>query len=142
ALSGKIDWIVSLDDKDLDLGEANPGETVTLSFSSGTVGMHTISAFARNSSGKGPQASERKWIGVDTPLPLENCKLTVSGDQATISWDAPVKGAHDGYFDPAAVNYRVIRQPGNVTVCQKTTQTSYTDKLDLSRLASYFITTS
>lgn len=61
ALSGKIDWIVSLDDKDLDLGEANPGETVTLSFSSGTVGMHTISAFARNSSGKGPQASERKW---------------------------------------------------------------------------------
>lgn len=138
ALSGKIDWIVSLDDKDLDLGEANPGETVTLSFSSGTVGMHTISAFARNSSGKGPQASERKWIGVDTPLPLENCKLTVSGDQATISWDAPVKGAHDGYFDPAAVNYRVIRQPGNVTVCQKTTQTSYTDKLDLSRLASYY----
>ena len=138
ALSGKIDWIISLDDKDLDLGEANPGETVTLSFSSGTVGMHTISAFARNSSGKGPQASERKWIGVDTPLPLENCKLTVSGDQATISWDAPVKAAHDGYFDPAAVNYRVIRQPGNVTVCQKTTQTSYTDKLDLSRLASYY----
>lgn len=138
ALSGKVDWIVSLDDRDLDLGEADPGETVTLSFSSGTVGMHTISAFARNSSGKGPQASERKWIGVDTPLPLENCKLTVSGDQATISWDAPVKGAHDGYFDPAAVNYRVIRQPGNVTVCQKTTRTSYTDKLDLSRLASYY----
>ena len=25
-----------------------------------------------------------------------------------------------------------------MTVCQKTTQTSYTDKLDLSRLASYY----
>ena len=138
ALSGKIDWIVTLDDKDVDLGEASPGEAVTLKFSSGTVGMHTISAYTRNSSGNGPQSTERKWIGVDTPLPLENCKLTVSGDQATISWDAPVKAAHNGYFDPAAVNYRVIRQPGNVTVCPKTTETSFTDKLDLSRLASYY----
>jgi hypothetical protein len=133
ALTGKVKWTVMLDDVEIESGEANAGAKVTTTLSSVAVGMHTITACARNDSGKGPQSKERKWIGVDTPLPLENVKLSFSGETATLAWDAPKGSAHNGYFDPAKVSYRVIRQPGNIVVCDKTTDRTITDRLEVSR---------
>ena len=95
ALSGKVKWTVMLDDVEIESGEANVGAKVTTTLSSVPVGMHTITACARNDSGKGPQSKERKWIGVDTPLPLENVKLSFSGETATLTWDAPKGSAHN-----------------------------------------------
>lgn len=136
-LSVKTEWIVNLNEVNTEIGEAMPGEKVEVTIKNVPVGMNTISAFARNSAGKGPQSKARKWIGVDTPVPLENVVATAQGNKAIISWDVPTKSLHDGYFNPADLNYRIVRQPGNVTVCQKTTETTYTDVLDISRLSSY-----
>lgn len=138
ALTGKVKWTVMLDDVEIESGEANAGAKVTTTLSSVAVGMHTITACARNDSGKGPQSKERKWIGVDTPLPLENVKLSFSGETATLAWDDPKGSAHNGYFDPAKVSYRVIRQPGNIVVCDKTTDRTITDRLEVSRLTYYY----
>ena len=138
ALTGKVKWTVMLDDVEIESGEANAGAKVTTTLSSVPVGMHTITACARNDSGKGPRSKERKWIGVDTPLPLENVKLSFSGETATLTWDAPKGSAHNGYFDPAKVSYRVIRQPGNIVVCDKTTDRTITDRLEVSRLTYYY----
>lgn len=136
-VSGKTEWIISLNDVNAEIGEAMPGEQVNVTLRNAPVGMNTISAFARNSAGKGPQEKVRKWIGVDTPMPLENVVVTAQGNKAIVKWDAPTKSLHDGYFNPADLNYRVVRQPGNITVCQKTTETTFTDELDISRLGSY-----
>lgn len=137
-LAAKTEWIVNLNDVNAEIGEAMPGEKVEVTLKGVPVGMNTISAFARNSAGKGPQSKARKWIGVDSPVPLENLTVTAQGNKAVISWDAPTKSLHDGYFNPADLNYRIVRQPGNITVCQKTTATTYTDELDISRLSSYY----
>lgn len=137
-LSGNVQWIVSLNDVDVELGEGQPGSQVSVTLANASVGMNTITAYASNDAGKGPQSRLRKWIGVDTPLPLENVTATLDGNTATISWQPPTGALHGGYFDPAQLNYRVVRQPGNVTVCQKTTETSVTDELDASRLMNYY----
>lgn len=138
ALTGKVKWTVFLDDIEIESGEANAGAKVNTTLSSVTTGMHTIIACARNDSGKGPQSKDRKWIGVDTPLPLENVRLTFSGETATLVWDAPKGSVHNGYFDPAKVSYRVVRQPGNIVVCAKTTDRTITDHIDVSRLTYYY----
>lgn len=51
------------------------------------------------------------WVGPDISDPVKNLKAVTSEDNMDVilSWDAPTKGANDGYFDINKVQYNVYR---------------------------------
>ncbi len=136
-LSGNMDWTIRLNDVDTEMGSAAPGEQVNVTIHNAPAGMTVISAFASNDAGQGPQSKVRTYVGVDLPKAPSNIVTKVEGDIITLTWDAPTEGINGGYFDPATLNYRIIRNPGNYTVCNSTKETTFSEQVDATRLTSY-----
>ncbi len=73
-------------------------------------GMNTYRAVAFNEVGDGLEVSMSVYCGLDIPTEPVNVKLTETEDGTVhISWEAPVRGAHDAYLDPDGLKYYVIR---------------------------------
>lgn len=138
AMSGKLDYVVSLNDVDVDITEATAGEKVEFTLQHNSPGMTSVSVYAKNSAGKGPYVRDRKWMGIDIPEDVTNLKATPEGDKVYITWDAPTKGKNGGYFNPAQLAYRVVRQPGDVVLANRQTATSYIDNIDGTDLSSRY----
>ncbi len=103
-----------------------------------TRGDYHYQVLGVNAIGKGLQANAFVYVGEDNPDVPTNINVAV-GDgcqSATISWEHPVKGAHDGYFTTDGLSYRIVRYPDEVEVAKDITGTSYTDK-SFRRLGQY-----
>lgn len=105
--------------------------------------MYHYRVVAVTETGEGADATVEGWVGVDTPGAVTNLKAIENEDGSiNISWEAPVKGAHGGWFDPAGMTYRVVRSNDAAIIAEATTATSLVDNPRLSKqeLLYYLVT--
>ncbi|MDY6130884.1 MAG: T9SS type A sorting domain-containing protein [Prevotella sp.] len=89
---------------------------------------------------KGLTDSITVFVGRDVPGMPMDLKLEASGKKGTLTWKAPEKGMNGAWFDRTTLAYRVVRQPGNVTVKESTTETTFTEELEERKGYSYEVT--
>ena len=137
-LSGELDYIISLNDVERIVDNAEAGTTVSERIGNTTVGEFKVAVRARNAAGDGPAETVRKWIGRDTPAAPENLAATVEGGSITLTWDAPTRGQHDGYLDASQLNYKIIRYPEARVIADRLTTTTFTDTPASMSLSAYW----
>lgn len=139
-LTGTLTYTVSINGTQLATGETEPGTTVTANITNAPEGNGLIEVVVSNTSGNSPKAQASLWIGPDEPVAPTNVVLSVdqSTGKATISWDAPTTGRHNGYVNPDDLKYTVTRQPGETVVATGLTDTTFTETLPLEDLTSYY----
>lgn len=85
-----------------------PGSCQTYTDNNAAQGDNVYKAIAVNSDGEESEAAETTvYVGVDTPSSPENVRLTLEGNNAVLTWDAPAVGANGGYIDPSRLTYSV-----------------------------------
>lgn len=89
---------------------------------------------------KGLTDSITAYIGVDIPAKPTDVVLKAEGITGTVTWKAPETGKNGAWIDKASLKYRVVRQPGNVTVAAETTETTFTEQREERQSYSYEIT--
>lgn len=92
-----------------------------------TDGINTYYVLAANNKGNGVIDSIRCYMGIDVPGAVGNIMLEKNGTGVNISWDAPEKGANNGYIGTEGLSYKITRLPDNVVVAENVTDTKYTD---------------
>lgn len=90
-------------------------------------GINTYYVLAANDKGNGVIDSIRCYMGVDVPGAVGNIMLEKNGTGVNISWDAPEKGANNGYIGTEGLSYKITRLPDSVVVAENVTDTKYTD---------------
>lgn len=136
-LSGTLDWVIRVNNVDIDMGSGAPGSHVSYTVKGTPAGYAVITAYASNDAGAGPESRERKWIGRDNPRGVSDLTATIDGNTIKLTWGAPTEGVHGGYLDTSTLSYKVTRNPGNVPVCQGTRETTFTDVIDTTVLSAY-----
>jgi len=120
----------------------NAGVGVTMQYEDISIpnnGEFRYSIYATNSAGKGEKAYKTSWIGFDAPEAPSNVSVEVGQacKSASISWTAPTKGLHGGYFNNTGLTYKIIRFPDNVEIVKNLTSTSYLDN-SMTTLQRYY----
>lgn len=92
-----------------------------------TDGINTYYVLAANDKGNGVIDSIRCYMGIDVPGAVGNIMLEKNGTGVNISWDAPEKGANNGYIGTGGLSYKITRLPDSVVVAENVTDTKYTD---------------
>lgn len=90
-------------------------------------GINTYYVLAANDKGNGVIDSIRCYMGIDVPGAVSNIMLEKNGTGVNISWDAPEKGANNGYIGTEGLSYKITRLPDSVVVAENVTDTKYTD---------------
>ena len=89
--------------------------------------MHYLKAYVKSQNGRSQNVFYDFWAGRDVVNPGSPKAEKKENGEIVVSWTAPVKGNHDGYYNPGDVSYTVTRQPDNKVVYEGTA-TSYTDE--------------
>lgn len=126
-LTGELTYTVLSHGKQIATGSVEPGASVTTPSFTETQGYDTLRVYCSNSAGNGVTKKIVKWFGLDTPQPVTNVKLAVDGLKATLTWNAPKGGIHDGYADPEALTYKIVRQPDGATMATSLKGTTYNE---------------
>lgn len=139
ALSGDVDYTISVAGTALATGTAKPGETVSKAVSSSASGEVTVAVSLSNASGKTSTTETKVFIGVDTPLAVSGLKL-VTEDNTTVklTWNAPTQGVHNGFIDPTSLTYGVRRMPEGKVVATGLKATSFSEKLAPEQVTSVY----
>lgn len=115
SLSGSLNYVVSVDGKQVKNGTANAGQKVEEAL---TVkrGIHSVAVCFSNAAGNGPKAYVNSFIGDDIPLKPTNVKATVDikTGKVNLSWTAVTKGINGGYVGD--MKYNVVRYPDNKAI--------------------------
>lgn len=94
-------------------------------------GLTTYRIIAVNEYGNGRAAqSQPIFIGRDAPGTVRNLNATKQADSyvVNITWDAPIVGKNNGYFDASSLSYKVIRYPDGKVIADNTQQTEAKDE--------------
>lgn len=121
----------------------NPGEECSYTDANSPAGMHTYYVIPTNDKGLGVSDKINAFSGRDVPGVVQNIKSVAlnGGKSVTVTWKAPVGGAHDGWFDNTSLTYNVTRMPDNVQVASGLTKTSYKDEnIEVVERYTYVIT--
>jgi hypothetical protein len=96
------------------LGNPVIGQPVSVNAPVPAAGFYVFTVTAYNTAGAStPISTDTVWVGLDTPGPAQNVVMTVVNDStSSLSWSAPIAGAHGAYYDGNVVSYRVIRADG------------------------------
>lgn len=81
--------------------------------------------------------------GYDAPVAVGNPTLSVADGKATITWDAPTKGAYadfGGKFDASDLTYKVVRNTDGKIIAEGITATTATDEDLADEIQTYFYT--
>jgi hypothetical protein len=101
--------------------------------------VYRYKVVAVNSAGEGVPAVRTAFIGLDVPNGVDNLRLEAADGAGQLTWTAPAKGENGGPV--GSLTYTVVRRPGNVTMIENTTATSYTDEsISLLNMYSYTVT--
>ncbi|TVR40567.1 MAG: hypothetical protein EA394_07840, partial [Bacteroidia bacterium] len=90
-------------------------------------GIIVYSVNGENQWGAGAFAFADVFVGEDVPAAPANLVLTSSGNDALITWEAPVEGLNGGYLSGDNIEYEVVRFPGNIVVAVGLTELSFLD---------------
>ncbi|MCM1223030.1 MAG: hypothetical protein NC548_52120, partial [Lachnospiraceae bacterium] len=135
-LSGTLDYVLNVGDRTL-TGQGTPGATITKSVTMPASGMYTISAFASNSSGKGPITSINQYIGVGTPKAPQSVTATAASGKVTVSWEPVTESAEGGYVNPAEITYIVKR--GDNVIASNISGTEYVDNINTEGVLEHLV---
>ena len=139
SLSGSLNYVVSVDGKQVKNGTANAGQKMEEAL---TVkrGIHSVAVCFSNAAGNGPKAYINSFIGDDIPLKPTNVKATVDikTGKVNLSWTAVTKGINGGYVGD--MKYNVVRYPDNKAIATATAATSVSDVLPGGDLTGYYYT--
>lgn len=109
-----------------------PGEAASYldKIEEGFVGGHVdYRVVVSNANGDGAPAEITTFVGVDTPAEVLNLQTTKNGiDSVTLTWEAPAQSTNGGWFNPAEVSYRVVRND-NTVVAENTKELTITDQV-------------
>lgn len=137
-LSGKLGYTIKAGDITLATGEAMPGEEVRKQIKVNS-GLVSLKVCASNANGNGTVAVLNKWFGLDTPKAIGDIQLSISQDGvASLSWEAPTEGLNGGYVGEEYLTYSVKRMPEGVTVNERCTTTSFSERLVEEPYRSYY----
>ncbi len=132
SLSGELTYQVKLNDDILAEGSTQPGHSTEALFTSPVTGNCTFTVIMANDFGYSLPAAVSTWVGMDTPLKVENCVLTNDNSTLTLSWTLPEKGINGGYVDPELTRYIIDRGPYDTNVAEAHEGTIFTEELDLT----------
>ena len=136
-LSGALDYVVTLDGTEVEMGTAEAGAAVLLTVFNTNVGEATFGVRCRNEEGQSPLVRTSLYLGHDAPSAVRDLTLTVTDEGNVISWATPTTTVHGGYCDFDEVTYRVIRQPEGRVIANRLETTIFTDKVDPIVLSEY-----
>lgn len=120
--------------------ETTQGKSVAWTDRPSTDGYYIYKVVPYNAVGDGVYKEFAAYVGEDLPGAPQNVTLTTHGGNAEITWAAPEKGQHGGYFDNASVKYNVVRMPDNKVVVEGTTSLRATDAVSVQKGYSYIVT--
>ena len=120
--------------------ETTQGKSVAWTDRPSTDGYYIYKVVPYNAAGDGVYKEFAAYVGEDLPGAPQNVTLTTHGGNAEITWAAPEKGQHGGYFDNASVKYNVVRMPDNKVVVEGTTSLRATDAVSVQKGYSYVVT--
>lgn len=120
--------------------ETTQGKSVAWTDRPSTDGYYIYKVVPYNAAGDGVYKEFAAYVGEDLPGAPQNVTLTTHGGNAEITWAAPEKGQHGGYFDNASVKYNVVRMPDNKVVVEGTTSLRATDAVSVQKGYSYIVT--
>lgn len=120
--------------------ETTQGKSVAWTDRPSTDGYYIYKVVPYNAAGDGVYKEFAAFVGEDLPGAPQNVMLTTHGGNAEITWAAPEKGQHGGYFDNASVKYNVVRMPDNKVVVEGTTSLRATDAVSVQKGYSYVVT--
>lgn len=142
-LTGDVALAFSVDGRDTGTVTVAAGEIGTVqNVDFQSTGEHKVTVTASNAAGSGPSGTITAYCGPDTPNPVTNVVLSIDDSgMASLSWDAPTAGIHNGIFDADKLTYTIVRNPDNVTVAENQKATTFSEQLPttLSRW-SYSVT--
>lgn len=130
-LEGEVGYLLQANGSLLAEGKALPGTALSLTVKVAEAGEYELLLTLRNRAGRSPRTRMVKWIGPDTPEPISNLRLSYSEPTATLTWDAPSRSTHGGWFNPSAITYTVVRQPMGTVVATNLTSTSFSETLPM-----------
>ena len=110
---------------------ANPGQqsTYTDEIEGQTGLLVTYKVVPVNQTGDGVATKQTLFVGTDVPAAPQQLTVVKNAPaSATISWQAPAKGANGGWIDVAGLTYDVVRQPGDVVLTTGLKALTYTDE--------------
>lgn len=120
--------------------ETTQGKSVAWTDRPSTDGYYIYKVVPYNAAGDGVYKEFAAYVGEDLPGAPQNVTLTTHGGNAEITWAAPAKGQHGGYFDNASLKYNVVRMPDNKVVVEGTTSLRATDAVSVQKGYSYIVT--
>lgn len=118
-------------------GKGKPGEAVEVAIENMHEGLVKFAVTASNAVGSSPKAETEAFVGIDTPKPVADLKLSIdkATGVATLTWTAPGSGTHGGYTGNLA--YNVTRYPDAAQVATALDATTFSETLDAQSLKSY-----
>lgn len=137
-LTGQVNYIVLLDNQTIKNGQAPAGQHVAIQQNNISTGSHEIKVIVSNSAGASPDDIFKIWSGPDVLAAPKDVRLTIEGNQATVSWTAPpMQGLNGGLIDPSKVTYAIMQLPEQQVVAQGLTTTSWITTIDTEQLRYY-----
>jgi len=135
-----LNYTVAVDDNVVANGTVIAGEAATSDKFTVTPGNHIVSVVLSNENGEGVPASMSYWFGNDAPAAVGNIILSKQDNSVSISWEAPARSMHDGYYNPEEVTYTVTRMPEQTVVAQNIKETDCVDNIGDKPVAKYYYT--
>lgn len=96
--------------------------------------MVTVAAFCNGEAGL--LATQRFFVGPDTPQPVSSVAATRSGDTFIATWAPPVGGANGGSINPDAIRYEVKFFTGNTSETHTVAEPRFEQIVDISYAAN------
>lgn len=111
ALEGNLKVNIYRDDEKIHTMDAEPSHSYTWEDAGVKSGNHAYRIVCENAEGEGFPVNQTLFVGSDLPDVVGNltAKVINEGMAVAMSWEAPVKGANDGYFNIEDVTYSVLR---------------------------------
>ena len=118
---------------------ANIDELQSFEGSLPSSGSYNLEIVPVNSFGDGhPVSTGNVWVGLDLPAMVPSLEISLSGSEASLSWEHPEVGSNGGFFDGSIESYIITRSDGReFTVPGSTTE--FIDLLDAEGSINYTI---
>lgn len=138
-LTGDVKYTVKANDAVVASGTAQPGASVSAPATVTADGNYKFVVTLSNAEGNSIEASEKKYVGYDTPLAVTDVVFTNDNGNHTVTWKKPAGTVNGGYMADEDITYDVICYPEGHVVAGGLPGTVFTthDGIDLLRSVSY-----